>query len=318
MTPAFGRWEDQAHTEQLIASQINPYASQAMQWAGDDDATIFLPALYTKVTGQPWDSMNQNPRGICVSMGWSKSLTMALAVQAHLGKITFPGRVHPGPIYGGARYEIGYEKYGNRPSGSRSNPDNDGAVGSWAGEWVQSRGGVLLMQKYDDVDLSRFDPVVVAEKYGYDGVPDQIEDDAKLHPAKQLTLCQRSSDVWSMMGQLYPSNVCSNQGFSYSRDSKGYCRPQGSWAHCMAWCGRIVIGGRKKMIQDNSWDGKPDGSGYLGGPLTITGDDGVVVELTGNMFTVDMDTVDQMCAARETFAIAGVEGFVKQRELFLI
>lgn len=310
--PSFGRIEDSEHTEKLIAAQVTPYASQAMQFTGDDDATIFLPGIYTKVTGQPWDSMNQNPRGICVSMGWSKSLTLALAVQAYLGKITFPGRVAPGPIYGGARYEIGYEKYGNRPGG-------DGAVGSWAGEWVQQRGGVLLMQKYGDVDVSRFEPNDVADNWGQRGVPDRIEPDAKLHPARQLTLCQNFNDLWSMMGQLYASNVCSNQGFSMSRDSKGYCRPGGSWAHCMHWVGRIVIGGKKWMILDNSWDGEPDGSGYLGGTMTLTGDDGISVLLTGNMFLVETGTVDRMCAARETFAITpNIEGFTKQRELFLI
>jgi len=323
----FGRIVDRDHTEMLIASQRHPTASSAMQFTGDDNATIFLPAIYTKVTGQPWDSMNQNPRGICVSMGVSKSLTLGLAVMASLGKITFPGRVAPGPIYGGARYEIGYQQNGNRPSGNRHDPDNDGAVGSFAGEWVQKRGGVLLMQRYDDIDLSRFDPVEVAEKYGYEGVPDQIEDDAKLHPAKQLTLCQGFDDVWKMLGQLYPVNVCSSQGFSMSRDSNGYCRPEGDWAHCMHYVGRIVIRGKKWIILDNSWEGKPDGSGYLGGTLQLTGIDGVTITLTGNMFLVDPETVDAMCTGgnirrrndqRETFAIAGVDGFVQQRPLFLI
>lgn len=319
MTPAFGRIEDREHTEKLMSSQPSPTASKAMQWAGDDNATVFLPAIYTKVTGQPWDSMNQNPRGICVSMGWSKGLTLTLAVMAHLGKITFPGRVHPGPIYGGARYEVGYEQYGNRPSGNRSDPDNDGAVGSWAGEWVQKRGGVLLMQKYDDVDLTRFDPVNVAEKFGYEGVPDQIEDDAKLHPAKQLTLCQSSADVLSLIGQLYAVTVCSNQGFAMSRDSKGFSRPQGQWAHCMVWVGRIKINGVWYLILDNSWEGKPDGTGYLGGTLAITGDDGVVVNLTGNMFLVSTSICDRMCNAGETIAIASsIEGFVMQRQLFAI
>lgn len=311
-TPAFGRIEDAEHTERLIASQVSPMASQAMQWQGDDNATIFLPGIYTKLTGQPWDSMNQNPRGICVSMGWSKAATLTLAVMAYLGKITFPGRVHPGPIYGGARYEIGYEKYGNRPGG-------DGAVGSWAGEWLQQRGGVLLFQKYDNVDLTRFDPNDVADNYGQRGVPDQIEDDAKLHPVKQLTLCQGSSDVLAMLSQLYSVTVCSNQGFSMSRDAKGFCRPGGSWAHCMHWVGRIKINGTWWLILDNSWEGRPDGSGYLGGTMTLTGDDGVAVQLTGNMFIVSLDTCDRMCAAKETIALApSVEGFTKQRELFLI
>lgn len=96
--------------------------------------------------------------------------------------------------------------------------------------------------------------------------------------------------------------------------------------HCMWYCGRITLGGKRWIIIDNSWDGTPDGRGILGGTLAITADNGEQFTLTGNMFLADPDTINAMCTGgrigmrgeqRETFSVAGIEGFVKQRELFL-
>jgi hypothetical protein len=186
-TPQFGRWEDPAHTEAFFASQPHPTVRQAapLLFEQDDDADVDLCLLYEKVTGQRWNSLNQNPRGFCVGFGNAKMATLALAMMAHAREIDWPGAdVAIEPIYGGSRFEIGKLKHG-----STLHRGDDGSVGSWAAEWLLNY-GVLLKKQYDRVDLTRYSMERCA-LYGQTGVDDSIEDDAKLHPIQQMSLCER-------------------------------------------------------------------------------------------------------------------------------
>ena len=62
----------------------------------------------------------------------------------------------------------------------------------------------------------------------------------------------------------------------------------------------------------------PDGSGYLGQPVTIEGKNGPIA-LYGNQFLVPLDMVDRICrSGRETYAMTGPLGFTQRRPLFLI
>lgn len=64
--PAFGRIEDQAHTQAFFASQ--PQIMQAaadIMAAADDDADVDLCDVYKEVSGQEFDDTDQNPNGTC-------------------------------------------------------------------------------------------------------------------------------------------------------------------------------------------------------------------------------------------------------------
>lgn len=311
-TPAFGRWEDREHTEKFFASQRFPNVTAATSgWTGaDDNVDIDLCAIYEQVSGKVWDSRNQNPRGFCVGFGNAKIATLTLAVQASVGHITYPGDVAVEPIYGGMRYEIGKQKYN-----SSLFRGDDGGVGSWAAEWL-TEFGVLLMAAYGTVDLTSYSESR-CDEYGSRGVPDALEPIAKEHPFDTSTLVETGDDAWKMMGQLYPLVHCSNQGFAMNRDSSGICRAQGSWAHCAGWSGRFTLkGGTRVLRYDNSWDGSRSGSGYLGNPIVIQGQNGPI-RLNGNQFLVPLERVDAMCrSGRETFAFGGNGKFVMNRPLF--
>lgn len=314
-TPAFGRWEDRAHTEAFFAAQPHPTIRQAAPqlFQADDNADVDLCLLYEKATGRKWDSLNQNPRGFCVGFGNAKMATLAVAMMAYAHEIDWPGAdVAIEPIYGGSRYEIGKLKHG-----SNINRSADGSVGSWAAEWLLDW-GVLLKKSYDDVDLSQYS-MDRCDRWGRDGVDDRIESEARLHPLKQMALCERADEVWRLLGQLHPVVHCSNQGFAMQRRRDGTCSTDGAWAHCAGWSGRFTLpSGTQVLRYDNSWEGRPDGTGYLGQPITIDGRYGPI-SLNGNQFLVPLDVVDRMCReGRETYAMTGPLGFTQRRPLFLI
>lgn len=312
-TPAFGRWEDQASVDRFFGKMQDPLIRQAAPniFAADDDADVDLCAIYKAVTGQEWDSTDQNPNGTCVGHGNAKAATLSIAMMAHAGEITWPGAdVAIEPIYGGMRVEIGAKKHG-----SNLNRGGDGGVGAWAVEWMLEY-GILTMKDYGNIDLSNYDKQRVLQ-WGRSGVPDELEPIAKTHPLQKAALCQSGDDVWALIGQLHPAVHCSNQGFSMQRNSDGTCRPQGSWAHCAPWTKRHWLRRNKYVVYDNNWNGRRDGSGYLGNTITIQGDNGPIT-LNGNQFLVPLEVVDRMCRdGRETYALTGPLGFTQRRPLGL-
>lgn len=312
-TPAFGRIEDRASTEAFFATQPNIMQAAADIFAADDDADVDLCDIYEAITGRKWNSRNQNPRGFCVGFGNAKMATLSIAMMVKAGEISWPGAdVAIEPVYGGSRWEVGTLKHGSNIARG-----GDGSVGSWAAEWLLEW-GVLLMKPYDGIDLTEYS-LSRCDEYGRRGVPDTIEDDAKLHPLKSMVRVDTGEQAWSLIGQLFPLVHCSNQGFAMNRDSSGRSRPSGSWAHCAGWSGRFTLANGIRVLRyDNSWDGKENGEGYLGSPVVIQGQNGPI-KLNGNQFLVELDVVGRMCSSgRETYAMAGPKGFTNRRPLFLI
>lgn len=315
--PAFGRWEDPAAVEAFFGSQphatVRQAAPELFAVDADDNADVDLCKIYEAATGKKWNSLNQNPRGFCVGFGNAKMATLAMAMMAHAREIDWPGAdVAVEPVYGGMRFEIGAKKHG-----SNLHRSDDGGVGAWAAEWLLEY-GVLLMKPYDGVDLSAYS-MARCDQYGRSGVPDQIEDDAKLHPLTQAALANTGEECWRLIGQLHPLVHCSNQGFAMQRRKDGTCANTGRWAHCAGWSGRFTLpSGSRVLRYDNSWEGEENGSGYLGSPVTVEGQNGPIA-LNGNQFLVPLEVVDYICrSGRETYALTGPKGFTMRRPLFLI
>jgi hypothetical protein len=314
--PAFGRIEDLAAVEAVFSQMVEPLIAQAAYdviHGADDNADVDLCAIYETIAGRPWDSLNQNPRGFCVGFGNAKMATLTLAMMAHAGEISWPGAdVAVEPIYGGNRYEVGYKTYN-----SGMYRGGDGGVGSWAAEWL-IKWGVLLKQSYGTTDLTNYS-MDRCDYMGSHGVPDDIEDDAKLHPLQKMALCGSGQEAWALMGQLHPLVHCSNQGFAMERRSDGTCADNDVWPHCAGWSGRFTLKNNNPYLRyENSWDGKSSGVGYLGQPVIIEGRNGPI-KLNGNQFLVPLEIVDRICRrGRETYSMAGALGFTKRRPTLLI
>jgi len=311
--PAFGRIEDRPTTEAFFASmpQIRQAASDI--FAADDDMDVDLCDTYKEVTGQEFDDTDQNPNGTCVTHGNTKGGNLSVAAMAKAGEISWPGADFAlEPTYGLMRYEIGYKKHG-----SNLHRGGDGGVGSWAVEALIEY-GFLLMKKYGTIDLTYYDKQRVLQ-YGRNGCPDELEPIAKEHPITMATLLDDEQQAWMMVGQRYPLVHCSNQGFSMRRNSDGTCDANDNWAHCAIFDGRFTLpNGTKVLRYGNSWNGNRNRTGYLGNPITVPGKNGPI-KLSGCQFLVPLSVVGRIIrSGRETYAFAGVKGFQKRRELFLI
>lgn len=72
-----------------------------------------------------------------------------------------------------------------------------------------------------------------ARSWGLHGPPDSVRTEAapfKLGSAAQVTTWD---ELVAAMRNGYPVTICSNQGFTLTRDSDGFCRARGTWGHCM-------------------------------------------------------------------------------------
>jgi hypothetical protein len=185
-------------------------------------------------------------------------------------------------IYGGSRVEIG---------GQRGDME-DGSVGAWAAQFVAKYG--TLSRKYlEKKGLSgAYDPQR-AKNWGANGVPDNLEPDAKNHLIRDVVPVTGFEQARTMIRAYKPVAVCSDQGFTEQRDSKGRCRPSGTWNHCMSF----VAEAENMLLCWQNWgpDGHPSGPIYLDQPP--------------NTFWVEADVCDRMLKQNDSFAAADFMGY---------
>ncbi len=267
---------DPLKTEQFDAT---PAGKAAL---GDGDAFLWQPVY--KLNGGKLANVNQQSVGCCVGCGFKHAVDFLQATQVvMLGRAAEWRPVAVEVIYAGSRVEVG----GGRISG-------DGSVGAWAAKWVRD-GGVLPMAAYPEADLSTFSPAR-ARAWGRSGVPDPLEPAAKEHPVKGVALVKSWVDVQRAVLQGYPVVVCSDQGFTMSRDRDGFARPQGSWAHCMAIVG-VKGGNRPGAFILNSWGDQAHTGPVWPADAPVAG------------FWADAAVIDRMVRQGDSFALSDMASF---------
>lgn len=242
----FGWVDDQKMVKQtlpLIAQSqgFAPVWSKAFIPAADwqdDDRDVFLWNFEEKVTGKVQPSWNQRSVGSCVAFGNGRAANDLLLVQSYTNKSSWPGaNIATEPIYGGSRVEVGGGVLGN----------SDGSLGSWAAKWLIDWGVLLCKVYMNKYDLTTYNEQRCRE-YGYRGVPDDLEPEARLYPVKGTAMVTSGPQAWQALGNCYPIAVCSNQGFDAPlRD--GFCDARGSWAHCCV-PGTLIAGEKFKKVED--------------------------------------------------------------------
>ncbi len=199
------------------------------------------------------------------------------------------------PLYALSRVEIG----GGRIGG-------DGSVGGWAAKAVKQY-GILLRKAYGNYDLSVYSGQK-ARKWGRRGagLPNELEPIAKEHPVKTCSLVTTDDEVIAALQNWYPIPVCSGQGFTTTR-VQGWCKPRGSWAHCMVARGICTAKmGRNwevGVVIQQSWGQSPGGDGR------VELKSGRTIELPQGCFLITMGTFVRMLRQRDSFAISDLEGF---------
>ena len=301
MTQELCGWKPMpAEVDRFLATLPRPtFGDAAPHLKGvGDGVNVFLWEAERQVLGKLLPAHEQLI-GSCVSHGWGRGAQdlMLSQIAFHATPEGWQGEVATEPIYAGSRVEIGKGQLGNE----------DGSLGAWAADWV-SKYGILLRKKYGTVDLTTLDEQR-AKSWGArgKGVPNELEPEAKLHPIKQVALCESFEDARDAIANGYPVPVCSMQGFTTTRDSNGFCKAQGQWAHCMLFRGCGVAKGNKPfLVCQQSWGESPNG------PNMITLENGNTVELPQGCFGVVAASADKMLKQKDSFAISGFVGFPRQ------
>lgn len=254
----------------------------------DGDAPVWRLAF--KGRGKPIPIRDQGPIGSCVSFGFAGAVEYTMAAQAALGKQRqeLPD-ICQEAIYAGSRVEV---------NGGRVPFSGDGSTGAWGAKWLETTGGALARGKYGSHDLTAYD-VARCKQWGSRGVPDELEPEAKKHPAK-CTLVANAEEARKALAQGYAISVCSMQGFSKVRDSEGFATASGSWAHCLLVAGYRAD--RPGFLVINSW-----------GPDWIKGPKGKFEDIPDGAFWAEATVVDRMLRQGDSFAVANASGFVKRK-----
>lgn len=248
-----------------------------------------------------WTRINQGI-GDCVSHGFEIAVTILMAIQKKLQRRKWFGVAASEAIYGGARVES---------RGVKAGGWSDGAYGAAAAKWLQTW-GVLVRKDYSqetgnqEHNLSVYDPKKAKNwgNYGCGGANDKetLDNVARKFPVQTTSLVTDFEEAAAAISNGYPVPVCSNQGFTKARDAEGFCRPSGSWAHCMCFCG--VRWDRPGLLCVNSWGKSNSGPKF---PATMPD------AIANCSFWVDAKTCTSMLSKwKDSFALSQFVGFKKQ------
>jgi len=252
---------------------------------GDDiPADVFLWEACRKATGNLLPPRNQNPVGSCVAFGTVAAVEHLMCVQIAMGSPEEFKDLSTEVVYAGSRVQVG-----------KGRIRGDGSVGAWAAKFVQEW-GVVARGRYPGYDLSEYSPTL-CRSLGSKGCPPELEVEAKKHPVKGIAQIRNAAEAQKALASGYPITVCSNQGFSADRDADGFCRAQGSWAHCMAVLGYQTSGARKGFYILNSW-----GTSYHKGPAGAG-------KPSPAGFWAEWNVVDRMFGAGDSWAFSDAKGF---------
>ncbi len=219
--------------------------------------------------------------GDCVSHGFGHGTDLLACVGIALGhRAEVFKQTATEAVYGMARVDIGGEH------GSME----DGAVGAWAAKAVSTIGTVSrdVVGPYSGQR---------AKQWGADGVPADVQSHAGEHKVQTVSLVTSYSQLEDALANGYPVPVCSNQGFTMSRDRQGFCRPQGNWSHCMLLAGTRTD--RPGALIMQSWGMQaPDG------PLDL--------DQPPNSFWADRQVVESMLSMQDSWSLSSFVGYPGQ------
>lgn len=287
MSNLFGAVWDPKATDDFVATLRRPIfgvSAHAIRDSGKGKVALLHKAV-EQVTGS--FPVYTQAIGDCVSFGFALAIDVLKAVEIARGeREQWVVNTATEPIYALSRVEVGRGQLGS----------GDGSVGAWAAKAV-SEYGTLLRQKYGNYSLTSYSGAK-ARDWGRPGkgLPDTLEPIAREHPVRTTSLVTSYEEARDAIFNGYPVPVCSNQGFHDQRDSEGFAKPSGSWAHCMCFVAVDDEHRRPGLLCCNSWGawnsgpkrhGQPDGS-----------------------FWVDADVADAMLRQwRDSYSLSGFEGY---------
>mgnify|MGYP000892100098 CR=1 FL=1 len=300
----FGWRNIPAEVEALTPSLSHPSIKQHLPPLNQSKEVLGYD-LYRKVIGTDIDA---GPQGIgdCVSWGFAGGVDYIQAVQiANILKdnnlldttVNDPARkaivdqfqqIATEATYALSRVEVG----------KQINSYSDGSTGIW-GSLSVTKWGVLSRKYLEDTlgpNQGKYNPNR-AKQWGAKGLPDNLEPKAKQHLIKSSAPVTSFDEAAASIQNYYPVIICSNRGFTLQRDNQGFCKPQGTWYHCMKAIG--VRWDRPGLLMLQSWGTKnPEGPLYK--------------EQPGNSFWIDASVADYMLSQKDSYNMSQFSDFRPQ------
>lgn len=136
-----------------------------------------------------------------------------------------------------------------------------------------------------------------AKQWGRTGAPDDIKQKASEWKLGAAALVKTWDELAAALGNGYPVTVCSDQGFTMTRDADGFCQARGSWGHCMLICG--IRTDKPGALIFQSW-----GPNVPDGPLALDQPD--------NSFWAERRVVERMLSLGDSWALSKSPYFVER------
>lgn len=108
----------------------------------------------------------------------------------------------------------------------------EGMTCSQAARFVSQQGGILLRLQYPFGDFRRYNGKL-GSSWGARGVPRDVVEEAKKNQVRTTSLVTTIEGARDAITNGYAISVCSNQGFSSTRNEHGISNAQGTWMHAM-------------------------------------------------------------------------------------
>lgn len=245
--------------------------------------------------GRPYPIEDQAEVGMCVGMGAKHSGDASLAneIVYRADDLQLWEPLSAEAIYAAGK-EVGKNKGPNNRFG-------DGSYGPNSHRAIMEM-GYAPMRKYRTFDLSRFDRYRGRLWASTDGtIPAEIRAEMANHKALTCVRIRSYDELQKALSQGYAAHICSGVGFEGKKDSQGFQRPQGSWAHCMAIMG--YQSKRPGILVQNSWS-----PAYFHVGAKGEGDP------PGCSFWVDRSFAEKWISDPRVYvyAVSGIQGFVSR------
>lgn len=275
------------HDELLTVASVFSSVAAPLTDSGAGKVVLLWKA-WEKATGKKFIPLEQ-VIGECVSFGFARSVDIVSAVEIALKGESekYVADCATEWIYGASRVIQGGGRMRNM----------DGSLGSWAQAAVKENGTLIRKDYGNGIDLTKHSGER-AKDWGFKGFPYDMEVIADEHPIQATALVKSYEEARDSIANGYPVAVCSGVGFTMERDSEGFCKRKGSWAHCMAFIAVDDSHSRPGLLCQNSW------GNYLPGPKRHDQPDG--------SFWVDADTADAMLRQADSYALSNFKGYPKQ------
>lgn len=253
---------------------------------GEDIEEICLFDAATQLDGVYYPTHHQLANS-CTSHGIGGAID-----QAQLNELAYDGgdflfeEAATEAIYGGAIVNVG-----------RSRGDN-GAVVAYGLRWCQ--GGYLTRglykadgREYNLRKYSKENDLYFCMK----GVSQELSQFATRKIAPPIPV-KSFDEAVKLFKRRVPIVNGSNRGFTLNRDTEGFCKAQGNWAHCVYFAG-FILGRRPGAFYQQSW-----GPGMPRGNSKIKLPSGREITLPEGCFLVDADVFERdMCIRGESMGV---------------